>query len=207
MSKLSKAVKKTASVTVAAASGFVGGGSVGAVAGTVKGIINNTKTSDAHAITARYAGQSLVTGAVANIAAGAVAAGAHALAPAAGVAAPATGAAGVKAGALSFFAGGGLAGGLLKAATAAAPAVAAALNSGKETIKNVSADDIAHLRGTVGSVRQGLGNARDAYRNITDGQPANISTPVNITSGDENKLPLLAGLGILAFMLVKRRHG
>lgn len=68
-------IKKIASVGVAAGAGFVGGGSVGALAGAAKGVIANSKTSKAAPITARYAGQSLVTGGVANIAAGAALAG------------------------------------------------------------------------------------------------------------------------------------
>lgn len=69
-SSLKKAVKKVASVATSAVAGFAGGGAIGALGSTVKGVIDNTKTSQANTINLREVGQSFATGAVTNVAAG-----------------------------------------------------------------------------------------------------------------------------------------
>lgn len=63
-------LKKAASVGVSTLAGFVGGGTVGAGAGTIRGIVKNTKSGEAENITLRTTGQAAVLGAVANVAAG-----------------------------------------------------------------------------------------------------------------------------------------
>lgn len=80
----SPVVKKATSVAVNTAAGFVGGGSVGATAGFARGIYKNTQTGKAETINLRRTGQAFVTGAVANVAAGAAAAGGKAIFAASG---------------------------------------------------------------------------------------------------------------------------
>lgn len=79
-SGVNNVLKKAASVGVSTLAGFVGGGSVGALAGAARGVVKNTKTGEAENITLRTTGQAAVLGAVANVAAGVAAKGGAALA-------------------------------------------------------------------------------------------------------------------------------
>lgn len=82
---ISEPVKKVASVAVQTAAGFAGGGGVGAVGAGVRGIIRNTKTGKAEAITLRTTGQGAATGLITAAASAAALKGASLVAAKGGV--------------------------------------------------------------------------------------------------------------------------
>lgn len=228
---LKKALKKTTSVVTQTAAGFATGGSVGALAGATRGVIRNTRTGRADTINLRNVGQAAVTGGVANIAAGAVAAGGKALA-----------AGGVKSiipKAIGWGKSGGLvgnAGNIFKTvggyAAKGIPAFQALFAKGRvpgtsETVETIARDD-----GDLSDkIRAGYNTWRNhpSFANIADqirdkavgeaenyggrffgrsddaGQVPGQPVVVNAPAGENNVVPLLAGLGIIAFLALKKK--
>ncbi len=242
MSLLSKAaksvsapVKKVASIAVNTGAGFVAGGGIGALAGTARGIYENTKTSKAESINLRHVGQAFVTGGVANIAAGAVAGGYAA----------AGGASGIVAKAAAFGKAGGLVGKALPYAAAFLKKSPQVLASTGETIGDTVAgqnglanqvlsmygrnkEGVSETSGKVSrAVSENLGTAAKVFKNrvVKDGNvrdavdaardqiflpaPQNNggSTPVVVSAGEQqNTIYIIAALAVVAlFLYLKKR--
>ena len=221
---VSAPLKKAASVAVNTAAGFAGGGGIGGLAGAARGIYENTKTGSSEAITLRTGGQAFVTGAVADIAAGTVAAGAHALAGTG-----AAGATGFFGKGIAALKSGGVMGALArnsgsiaqgfaqffgKAPAAAAGAVdsAGGVASDASTIYDRLKKNNPAIAGALGGAvgrygSQLLNRGKDALGLNGSSTPAptvNVSTAPADTAPNNTPL-LLAGAGALMFLFLKKK--